>query len=75
MSLITFKTHTEFCGEISWKSTLETPTRIVVIQNLGKQFVRMGGRLMQMAQVKVKIKVSLGLTKHHAMKAYWGMDL
>jgi hypothetical protein len=27
-------------------------------------------------KVKVKkVKLSLGLTKHHAMKAYWGVEI
>jgi len=26
-------------------------------------------------KVKVKGKVTLGLTKHHAMKMYWGVDV
>jgi hypothetical protein len=25
--------------------------------------------------VKVKVKFSLCLTKHHAMKAYWGVEV
>jgi hypothetical protein len=26
-------------------------------------------------KVKVKVKLSLCLTKHHAMKAYWGVEV
>jgi hypothetical protein len=26
-------------------------------------------------KVKVKVKLSLCLTKHHAMKAYWGVEI
>jgi hypothetical protein len=26
-------------------------------------------------QLKVKVKVSLCLTKHHAMKTYWGVEV
>jgi hypothetical protein len=25
--------------------------------------------------IKVKVKLSLGLTKHHAMKTYWGVEV
>jgi hypothetical protein len=27
------------------------------------------------SKVNVKVKVSLFLTKHHAMKTYWGMEV
>jgi hypothetical protein len=29
----------------------------------------------QYVKVKVKVKSSLCLTKHHAMKTYWGVDV
>jgi hypothetical protein len=29
-------------------------------------------RIQNMVKVKVKVKLSLCLTKHHAMKTYWG---
>jgi hypothetical protein len=28
-----------------------------------------------MIKVKVKLKLSLSLTKHHAMKVYWGAEV
>jgi len=31
--------------------------------------------LCRLVQVKVKVKLSLCVTKHHAMKAYWGMEV
>jgi hypothetical protein len=35
-------------------------------------FVFLTSRVKNMDKVKEKVKLSLYLTKHHAMKAYWG---
>jgi hypothetical protein len=31
--------------------------------------------LLMPSYLKVKVKVSLGLTKHHVKKAYWGVEV
>jgi len=34
------------------------------------------GRIYErISQIKVKVKLPLCLTKHHAMKTYWGVDV
>jgi len=31
--------------------------------------------MMMMMMIKVKVKLSLCLTKHHAIKMYWGVEV
>jgi hypothetical protein len=42
-----------------------------IVYNTSLEIRQRGAKI----KVKVKVKLSLCLTKHHAMKAYWGVEV
>jgi hypothetical protein len=51
---------------------------ILIVEPKGKRPVGRPRRRWEdiiMVKVKIKVKLSLHLTKHHAMKTYWGVEV
>jgi hypothetical protein len=59
-------------GDLSGRLTTKRTDRMYQVCAIRNEHA---ASLYHLVRVKVKVKLSLCLTKHHAMKAYWGVEI